>query len=42
VLSAQSEPEEGFQIEGDVPPEAADLDDDDEEIDEPDEDLDGD
>jgi hypothetical protein len=42
VLSAQSEPEEGFQIEGDVPPEAADLDDDDDEIDEQDEDLDGD
>jgi hypothetical protein len=39
VLSAQTEAEEGFQIEGDVPPEAVDLDDEDEAIDEEDEDL---
>jgi tetratricopeptide (TPR) repeat protein len=32
VLSAQTEPEEGFQIEGEMPPEADSLDDDDEEI----------
>ena len=37
VLSAQTEPEEGFQIEGEVPPEADVLDDDDEELDEDDE-----
>jgi tetratricopeptide (TPR) repeat protein len=40
VLSAQAEAEEGFQIEGEVPPEAVDLDDEDEVIDEDDEELD--
>jgi hypothetical protein len=39
VLSAQTEPEEGFQIEGEVPPEADVLGDDDDELDEDDEDL---
>ncbi len=40
VLSAQTEPEEGFQIEGEVPPDADVLgDDDDDELDEDDEDL---
>ncbi len=39
VLAAQTEPEEGFQIEGEVPPEADVLGDDDDELDEDDEDL---
>jgi hypothetical protein len=37
VLSAQTEPEEGFQIEGEVPADADVLDDEDEELDEDDE-----
>ena len=39
VLSVQTEPEEGFQIEGEVPPEADVLGDDDDELDEDDDDL---
>jgi hypothetical protein len=39
VLSAQAEAEEGFQIEGEVPPEAVDLDDEDEPLDEEEEDA---
>jgi hypothetical protein len=37
VLSAQTEPEEGFQIEGEMPPEADAIDDDDEELEDEDE-----
>jgi hypothetical protein len=37
VLTAQTEPEEGFQIEGEVPPDADVLDDDDDELDDDDE-----
>ncbi len=37
VLSAQTEPEEGFQIEGEVPPDADVLDDDDDDDDDDDE-----
>jgi tetratricopeptide (TPR) repeat protein len=39
VLAVQAEAEEGFQIEGEVPPEAVDLDDEDEVLDDEDEDA---
>jgi hypothetical protein len=41
VLAAQAEAEEGFQIEGDLPPDA-DLDDDDDGLDDEDEELESD